>query len=150
MTSDAYHMTTPSEDADGARRVMAMAIADAGIRAEHVDYINAHGTSTEYNDRTETMAIRKVFGDHAGKLAVSSTKSMTGHLIGASGAVEALIAIKTIREGRVPPTINLEDPDPACDLFYVPNEAIEARVDLVLSNSFAFGGHNSVLLLSRA
>jgi 3-oxoacyl-[acyl-carrier-protein] synthase II len=150
QTTDAYHKTAPDPSAAGAARAMRLALAAAGRRPEDVDYVNAHGTGTPHNDPVETLAIKKALGDHARRVPVSSTKSMTGHLIGASGAVEALIAIKTIREGRVPPTINLEDPDPACDLFYVPNEAIEARVDLVLSNSFAFGGHNSVLLLSRA
>jgi 3-oxoacyl-[acyl-carrier-protein] synthase II len=149
MTSDAYHMTTPSEDADGARRVMAMAIADAGIRAEHVDYINAHGTSTEYNDRTETMAIRKVFGDHAGKLAVSSTKSMTGHLLGGAGGLEGGITVLALRDQKLPPTINYETKDPDCDLDYVPNTARSARVEYALSNSFGFGGTNAALVFRR-
>jgi 3-oxoacyl-[acyl-carrier-protein] synthase II len=149
MTSDAYHMTTPSEDADGARRVMSMAIADAGIRPEDVDYINAHGTSTEYNDRTETLAIRKVFGDHAGKLAVSSTKSMTGHLLGGAGGLEAGITVLALRDQKLPPTVNYETPDPECDLDYVPNVARSARVEHALSNSFGFGGTNAALLFRR-
>jgi 3-oxoacyl-[acyl-carrier-protein] synthase II len=146
MSADAYHMTTPSENADGASRAMALAIADAGIRPEEVDYINAHGTSTEHNDRTETLAIRKVFGDHAKKLPVSSTKSMTGHLLGGAGGLEAGITVLTLRDQKLPPTINYETPDPECDLDYVPNEARSARVDYAMSNSFGFGGTNASLL----
>jgi 3-oxoacyl-[acyl-carrier-protein] synthase II len=149
MTSDAYHMTTPSEDADGARRVMARAIADAGIRPENVDYVNAHGTSTEYNDRTETMAIKKVFGDHARKLKVSSTKSMTGHLLGGAGGLEAAITVLALRDQKLPPTINYQTPDPDCDLDYVPNTAWTGRVEYALSNSFGFGGTNAALLFRR-
>jgi 3-oxoacyl-[acyl-carrier-protein] synthase II len=149
MTSDAFHMTTPSEDGDGAVRVMSMAIADAGIRPERVDYINAHGTSTEYNDRTETLAIKKVFGEHAAKLAVSSTKSMTGHLLGGAGGLEAGITVLALRDQKLPPTINQETRDPDCDLDYVPNEARSARVEYALSNSFGFGGTNAALLFRR-
>jgi 3-oxoacyl-[acyl-carrier-protein] synthase II len=146
MSADAHHMTTPSENADGASRVMALAIADAGIRPEDVDYINAHGTSTEHNDRTETLAIRKVFGEHAKKLPVSSTKSMTGHLLGGAGGLEAGITVLTLRDQKLPPTINYETPDPECDLDYVPNQARSARVDYAMSNSFGFGGTNAALL----
>jgi 3-oxoacyl-[acyl-carrier-protein] synthase II len=149
MTSDAFHMTTPSEDGDGAVRVMSMAIADAGIRPESIDYINAHGTSTEYNDRTETLAIKKVFGEHARKLMVSSTKSMTGHLLGGAGGLEAGITVLALREQKLPPTVNQETPDPDCDLDYVPNEARSAKVEYALSNSFGFGGTNAALLFRR-
>jgi 3-oxoacyl-[acyl-carrier-protein] synthase II len=149
MTSDAYHMTTPSENADGASRVMSMAIGDAGIRPEDVDYINAHGTSTEYNDRTETLAIKRVFGDHARKVAVSSTKSMTGHLLGGAGGLEAGITVLALRDQKMPPTMNYETPDPECDLDYVPNVARSGRVEHALSNSFGFGGTNAALLFRR-
>jgi len=149
MTADAYHMTTPSENADGASRVMAKAIADAGIRPEEVDYINAHGTSTEYNDRTETLAIKRVFGDHARKVAVSSTKSMTGHLLGGAGGLEAGITVLALRDQKLPPTVNYETPDPECDLDYVPNVARRGRVEHALSNSFGFGGTNAALLFRR-
>jgi 3-oxoacyl-[acyl-carrier-protein] synthase II len=149
MSSDAYHMTTPSEDADGARRVMSMAIADAGIRPEEVQYINAHGTSTEYNDRLETRAIKAVFGEHSARLAVSSTKSMTGHLLGGAGGLEAGISVLVLRDQKIPPTANYETPDPDCDLDYVPNGSRSARVDYVLSNSFGFGGTNAALLFRR-
>jgi 3-oxoacyl-[acyl-carrier-protein] synthase II len=149
MTSDAYHMTTPSENADGASRVMSVAIADAGIRPEEVDYINAHGTSTEYNDRTETLAIKRVFGDHARKVAVSSTKSMTGHLLGGAGGLEAGITVLALRDQKLPPTVNYETPDPECDLDYVPNVYRSSRVEHALSNSFGFGGTNAALLFRR-
>jgi 3-oxoacyl-[acyl-carrier-protein] synthase II len=149
MTADAYHMTTPSENADGASRVMAKAIADAGMRPEEVDYINAHGTSTEYNDRTETLAIKRVFGEHARKVAVSSTKSMTGHLLGGAGGLEAGIAVLALRDQKLPPTVNYETPDPECDLDYVPNVARSGRVEHALSNSFGFGGTNAALLFRR-
>jgi 3-oxoacyl-[acyl-carrier-protein] synthase II len=149
MSSDAYHMTTPSEDADGARRVMSKAIADAGIRPEEVEYVNAHGTSTEYNDRIETRAIKAVFGEHARRLAVSSTKSMTGHLLGGAGGLEAGISVLVLRDQKIPPTINYETPDPDCDLDYVPNAARAARIEYVLSNSFGFGGTNAALLFRR-
>jgi 3-oxoacyl-[acyl-carrier-protein] synthase II len=149
MTSDAYHITAPSTDGDGAVRVMRAALADAAIRPEEVGYINAHGTSTPYNDRTETVAIRKVFGEHAARLAVSSTKSMTGHLLGGAGGLEGGIAVLALREQILPPTINYENPDPECDLDYVPNQARRAEVNYALSNSFGFGGTNAALLFKR-
>jgi 3-oxoacyl-[acyl-carrier-protein] synthase II len=149
MSSDAFHMTTPSEDGDGAYRVMSMAISDAGIRPDQIDYINAHGTSTEYNDRTETLAIKRVFGDHARRLAVSSTKSMTGHLLGGAGGLEAGITVLALRDQKLPPTINYETPDPDCDLDYVPNVARSAKVEYALSNSFGFGGTNGALVFRR-
>ena len=149
MTSDAYHITAPSEDGDGAMRVMQMAIRQAGIAPDQVDYINAHGTSTPYNDKLETLAIKRVFGEHAYKVAISSTKSMTGHLLGAAGGVEAAISALAIRHQLIPPTINYENPDPACDLDYVPNQKRAARIDYVLSNSFGFGGTNGALLFKR-
>jgi 3-oxoacyl-[acyl-carrier-protein] synthase II len=150
MSSDAYHMTAPSEDADGARRVMAMAVRKAGIAPSDVDYINAHGTSTPYNDRLETLAIRNCFGEHAETLAISSTKSMTGHLLGGAGGLEAGITTLAVHHQVVPPTINLDDPDPECDLDYVPNLARPMPVRAALSNSFAFGGLNAVVAISRA
>ena len=150
MSGDAYHITTPSEDGDGACRVMANAINDAGLKPEQVGYINAHGTSTPFNDKLESMAIRKVFGDHAKNgLMVSSTKSMTGHLLGAAGSVEAGIAALVVQHGKVPPTINYENPDPDCDLDYVPNKLRETQVEYALSNSFGFGGTNACLLFKR-
>jgi 3-oxoacyl-[acyl-carrier-protein] synthase II len=149
MTGDAYHITAPTPDGDGAVRVMKAALDDAGVRPEQVGYINAHGTSTPYNDRTETMAIRKVFGAHAEKLAISSTKSMTGHLLGGAGGLEAGISVLALREKILPPTINYETPDPECDLDYVPNQARPAEVEYVLSNSFGFGGTNAALLFKR-
>lgn len=149
MSSDAYHITTPSEDGDGAVRVMSSALEDANVRPEQVDYVNAHGTSTPYNDRAESKAIKKVFGEHARQLAVSSTKSMTGHLLGGAGGLEAGISALVIKEQILPPTINYETPDPDCDLDYVPNKARRADVRHVLSNSFGFGGTNAALLLKR-
>jgi 3-oxoacyl-[acyl-carrier-protein] synthase II len=149
MSSDAYHMTAPSEDGDGARRAMAMAIRKAGIAPADVDYINAHGTSTPYNDRLETLAIHNCFGDHAGKLAISSTKSMTGHLLGGAGGLEAGITALAIRDQVVPPTINLDDPDPECDLDYVPHQSRQMPIRYALSNSFGFGGTNAALLFKR-
>ncbi|HEY1294759.1 MAG TPA: beta-ketoacyl-ACP synthase II [Chloroflexota bacterium] len=146
-TADAYHITAPSEGGEGAARAMRRAIERAGLEPADIGYINAHGTSTPHNDRTETQAIKSVFGDHAPP--VSSTKSMTGHLIGASGAVEAIICIKSILEGCLPPTINYENPDPDCDLDYVPNVARAQRIDAALSNSLGFGGHNTALIVSR-
>ncbi|MBV9547503.1 MAG: beta-ketoacyl-ACP synthase II [Chloroflexi bacterium] len=146
-TADAYHITAPSEGGEGAARAIKMALDKAGVQPSEVGYINAHGTSTPHNDRTETQAIKAVFGEHAPP--VSSTKSMTGHLIGASGAVEAIICIKTILEGCLPPTINYEHPDPDCDLDYVPNHARPARVNVAVSNSLGFGGHNTALVLRR-
>lgn len=145
-TGDAYHITAPAPGGEGGVRAMRMALEDAGMQPEEIDYINAHGTSTEYNDKYETMAIKTVFGDHAYKLAISSTKSMTGHLLGAAGAVEAIFSVKAIEEGIIPPTINYETPDPECDLDYVPNESRKQEVKAVLSNSLGFGGHNAALI----
>ena len=145
-SSDAFHITQPSEDGEGAVRAMKMAIQKSGLAPTDIDYINAHGTSTPLNDRIETRAIKTVFGDHAYKLAVSSTKSMTGHLVGAAGALEAAICIMAIQHGEIPPTINLTNPDPECDLDYVPNVSRKAKVTTALSNAFGFGGHNSVLV----
>jgi len=146
---DAYHITAPAPEGDGAARCMALALKDAGIALSEVDYINAHGTSTEYNDANETQAIKRVFGEHALKLAVSSTKSMTGHLLGAAGAVEGVFSVLALHHGIIPPTINYETPDPACDLDYVPNEARKANVRVALSNSFGFGGTNACVIFRR-
>ncbi|HEV8233850.1 MAG TPA: beta-ketoacyl-ACP synthase II [Gemmatimonadaceae bacterium] len=147
MSADAYHITAPSEDGDGAFRVMSEAIASAGITTADVDYINAHGTSTPQGDALETLAIKRCFGDHAKKVAVSSTKSMTGHLLGAAGGLETAICALAVHDGCMPPTINYENPDPECDLDYVPNEARRARIRYALSNSFGFGGTNGSLIL---
>jgi 3-oxoacyl-[acyl-carrier-protein] synthase II len=149
MTADAFHITAPSEDGDGGMRVMQAALKQAGVSPAQVDYINAHGTSTPYNDRLETLAIKRLFGDHARKLAISSTKSMTGHLLGAAGGLEAGITVLAIRHQLIPPTINYETPDPDCDLDYVPNVKRPARIDYALSNSFGFGGTNGALLFKR-
>lgn len=148
-SADAYHITAPAPGGEGAVRCMREAIADAGIAPEEIDYINAHGTSTPYNDASETMAIKTLFGGHARKLMVSSTKSMTGHLLGAAGALEGLFCALACYRGVVPPTINYTNPDPECDLDYVPNAAREARLRYVLSNSFGFGGTNSCLVFGR-
>jgi len=148
-TDDAFHMTTPSEDGEGAVRSMENAVRDAGLKPEDVSYINAHGTSTEYNDKTETLAIKRLFGDHSKKLMVSSTKSMIGHLLGASGAVELVVTALAIQKDMVPPTRNLSVPDPNCDLDYVPHEGRSARVNVAISNSFGFGGHNATIALSK-
>ncbi|TDF98259.1 beta-ketoacyl-ACP synthase II [Paenibacillus piri] len=147
MSGDAYHMTDP--DPDGAARCMAKAIKDAGISPDTIDYINAHGTSTPVGDRSETIAIKQALGDHAFKVAVSSTKSMTGHLLGAAGGVEALICALALKHGYIPPTINLENQDPECDLDYVPNQARQADLNVVMSNSFGFGGHNATIILKK-
>ena len=149
LTGDAYHITAPAPDGEGAARCMAMALKSAGIEPEEVDYINAHGTSTDYNDLYETMAIKTVFKEHARKLAVSSTKSMIGHLLGGAGGVEAIFTILTICRGIIPPTINYQTPDPGCDLDYVPNVARKASVRVALSNSFGFGGTNAVLVFKK-
>ena len=149
MSGDAFHITAPAEDADGAVRVMQITLADANILPEQVGYINAHGTSTPYNDRMETLAIKKVFGAHAAKLAVSSTKSMTGHLLGGAGGLEAGITVLALRDQILPPTINLEKPDPECDLDYVPNQSRRAPLEYAMSNSFGFGGTNAALLFKR-
>jgi 3-oxoacyl-[acyl-carrier-protein] synthase II len=149
MSGDAFHISAPPEDGDGAFRVMRNALRDAGIQPEAIDYINAHGTSTDVGDRVETLAIKRCFGEHAYKLAVSSTKSMTGHLLGAAGGLEAGITVLAIRDQIAPPTVNHECPDPACDLDYVPNLARPARIDYALSNSFGFGGTNGCLIFKR-
>lgn len=149
MSSDAYHMTAPDPEGDGAARAMTGALRDGGVEPTMVGYINAHGTSTPYNDKFETMAIRRVFGDHASKLAVSSTKSMIGHLLGAAGGVEAIATILGIWYGLLPPTINYTTPDPECDLDYVPNQARKQEVEVALSNAFGFGGTNATLAFRR-
>ena len=149
MTADAYHITMPDDTGSGAIRVMQKTIQDAGIKAEEVDYINAHGTSTPYNDKFETLAIKETFGEHAYELAVSSTKSMTGHLLGAAGGIEGVFSVLALERKMLPPTINYVNPDPECDLDYVPNEPREAVVNYVLSNSFGFGGTNAALLFKR-
>jgi 3-oxoacyl-[acyl-carrier-protein] synthase II len=147
VTADAYHITQPDPEGDGAYRSMAAALADAGMRPDEVDYINAHGTSTPFNDRLETLAIKRLFREHAHRLPVSSTKSMTGHLLGAAGGVEAVACVLAIQHGMLPPTINYDVPDPECDLDYVPNTARAARVRTAMSNAFGFGGHNASLVL---
>ena len=149
MSGDAYHITAPDEDADGAARAMEAAIRDAGISPEQIDYINAHGTSTYLNDRNETKAVKRVFGEHAYQLAMSSTKSMTGHLLGAAGAVEAIFSILAIQDQILPPTINLDNPDEGCDLNYVAHTPQKRKVDYVLSNSLGFGGTNGSLIFKR-
>jgi 3-oxoacyl-[acyl-carrier-protein] synthase II len=148
-TDDAYHITAPSPEGKAATRAMQLALEDAGVRPEEVDYINAHGTSTELNDKTETMALKKVFGDHARKLAISSTKSMTGHLLGAAGGVELIATLLCMENGFIHPTINHETSDPECDLDYVPNVARTAQIQCALSNSLGFGGHNAVVVAKR-
>ncbi len=149
MTADAYHITAPAPGGEGAVRSMTICLRDAGLQPTDVDYINAHGTSTQFNDKSETQAIKAVFGDHAYKLKISSTKSMTGHLLGAAGAVEAIVCVLAIRDGVIPPTINYEVPDPDCDLDYVPNTAVKKDVRVALSNTFGFGGHNASLLFKK-
>jgi 3-oxoacyl-[acyl-carrier-protein] synthase II len=148
-SADAFHVTAPPDDGDGAYRVMRNALRDAGVRPDQVQYVNAHGTSTEVGDRVETEAIKRAFGEHAHKLAVSSTKSMTGHLLGGAGGLEAGITVLAIRDQIAPPTINLENPDPLCDLDYVPNQARPMRIECALSNSFGFGGTNGSLVFKR-
>jgi 3-oxoacyl-[acyl-carrier-protein] synthase II len=149
MTGDAHHMTAPDPEGDGAARAMALALKDARLTPSDIGYVNAHGTSTPYNDRFETVAIKRVFGDHARKLAVSSTKSMTGHLLGAAGGVEAIATALALHHGLLPPTINYETPDPDCDLDYVPNQARKQDVDVALSNAFGFGGTNATLVFRK-
>lgn len=149
MTGDAFHITMPDDSGSGAVRVMLKALKDAKVEPHEVGYINAHGTSTPYNDKFETMAIKKTFGDHAQKMAISSTKSMTGHLLGAAGGVEAVFSVLSIQRDVLLPTINYETPDPECDLDYIPNQAREARINCALSNSFGFGGTNAALLFKR-
>lgn len=148
-TGDAYHITAPAPEGEGGARAMKMALDDAGLAPEEVGYINAHGTSTEYNDKYETMAIKSVFGEHAYKLTVSSTKSMTGHLLGAAGGIEAIFTVLALNEGILPPTINLETPDPDCDLDYVPNAARKQQVNAAISNSLGFGGHNATIAFRK-
>src|SRR5579885_2049674 len=149
-TADGFHITEPAPGGEGLVRAMQRAMQKAGIRPEEVDYINAHGTSTPFNDRTETTSIKTAFGDHAYKLAVSSTKSMTGHTLGAAGAIEAIFSVLALRDGILPPTINLHHPDPDCDLDYVPNEARHKAINVAMSNSMGFGGHNACLIFRKA
>jgi 3-oxoacyl-[acyl-carrier-protein] synthase II len=149
MSSDAYHMTTPSEGGEGAARCMVNAMKDAGLNASDIDYVNAHGTSTPAGDKAETMAVKRALGDHAYKVAVSSTKSMTGHLLGAAGGIEAVFSVLAIRDQILPPTINMDNQDPECDLDYVPNVARETRVSIAMSNSFGFGGTNGTLIFKQ-
>ncbi|WP_299092644.1 beta-ketoacyl-ACP synthase II [uncultured Metabacillus sp.] len=148
-TGDAYHITAPAPNGEGGARAMKQAVEGSGLAITDIDYINAHGTSTPYNDKFETLAIKEVFGDHAYKLAISSTKSMTGHLLGAAGGVEAILSILAIKEGIIPPTINYQTPDPECDLDYVPNEARKIEVKAALSNSLGFGGHNATIIFKK-
>lgn len=148
-TNDAFHISAPAENGAGAAMSMRQALASAGLDPQAIDYINAHGTSTELNDRSETAAIKTTFGETAYQIPISSTKSMTGHLLGASGALEALICVKALQDQAIPPTINYETPDPDCDLDYVPNTARPAKIEHVMSNSFGFGGHNATIILSR-
>jgi 3-oxoacyl-[acyl-carrier-protein] synthase II len=149
MTADAYHITAPDPEGEGARLSMARALDDSGINLSDVDYINAHGTSTQYNDKVETIAIKKLFGKDAYKIPISSTKSMTGHMLGAGGGVELIACAKTIEEGVIHPTINYKNPDPECDLDYVPNKAREKKVEVAMSNSFGFGGHNACIVVKK-
>jgi 3-oxoacyl-[acyl-carrier-protein] synthase II len=149
MTADAHHMTAPDPEGDGSARAMEAALRDAGLDPSEVGYINAHGTSTPYNDRFETLAIKRVFGEHARRLAVSSTKSMTGHLLGAAGGVETIATVLSLHHGLLPPTINYETPDPDCDLDYVPNQARKLDVEVALNNAFGFGGTNATLAFRK-
>ena len=148
-TNDAFHISAPAENGSGAALCMEMAIEDAGIEARDIDYINAHGTGTPLNDKSETAAIKTTFGEYAFQLPISSTKSMTGHLLGAAGAIEAIFAVKVLQNGIMPPTINYEVPDPECDLDYIPNEPRQKQVEHVMSNSFGFGGHNATIILRK-
>jgi 3-oxoacyl-[acyl-carrier-protein] synthase II len=149
-TSDAHHVTQPHPEGEGAARAMKHAIDQAGMKVEDVSYVNAHGTSTPLNDKFETIAMKRVFGDHAYKMPISSTKSMTGHLLGAAGGIEAAFAVMSISESVIPPTINLEEPDPDCDLNYTPHTPVRGRVPAAMSNVFGFGGHNASLLFREA
>jgi 3-oxoacyl-[acyl-carrier-protein] synthase II len=149
-TNDAFHISAPSENGRGAADCMRMALNDAGLQPEQIDYINAHGTSTPLNDKSETAAIKNVFGERAYDMAISSTKSMTGHLMGAGGALEAVFSLMAMRDSMIPPTINYEFPDPECDLNYTPNKAVAKEMDIVMSNSFGFGGHNATIILGKA
>ncbi len=148
-TGDAGHITQPADDGVGAAKAMSLALADAGISPGQVDYINAHGTSTPLGDKAETVAIKSVFGDHAYRMSISSTKSMLGHSLGASGGIELILSILALRDNRIPPTINLEDPDPDCDLDYTPNQSRERNLQVVISNSFGFGGHNACIVAQK-
>jgi 3-oxoacyl-[acyl-carrier-protein] synthase II len=149
MSGDAHHITAPCEDGSGASKAMELALRDAGVSADQVDYINAHGTSTPLGDLAETKAVKATFGEHARKLAISSTKSQIGHLLGASGGVEAVLTCMTISRNLIPPTINLDNPDPECDLDYVPHKARDRKVNIAMSNSFGFGGHNASLVMRK-
>ena len=148
-TCDAFHITAPAENGEGGARAMKMALNDAKISADKIDYINAHGTSTPLNDKNETAAIKTVFGEHAYKLKVNSTKSMTGHTLGAAAGIEAMACCKSLETGKIHPTMNYENPDPDCNLNYVPNKAIEHKVNYALSNSLGFGGHNGVIIFKK-
>ncbi|WP_026566129.1 beta-ketoacyl-ACP synthase II [Bacillus sp. UNC41MFS5] len=148
-TGDAYHITAPAPGGEGGARAMKMAINDGGLKPAEIDYVNAHGTSTEYNDKFETLAMKEVFGEHAYNLAISSTKSMTGHLLGAAGGVEAIFTVLAIRDSMLPPTINYETPDPECDLDYVPNKARQKEIKAAMSNSLGFGGHNATIVFKK-
>ena len=149
VTNDAFHVSAPSENGEGSALCMQLALEDGEFAPEEIGYINAHGTSTELNDKNETTAIKTIFGEAAYKIPVSSTKSMTGHLMGAAGSVEAVFCIQALQTDMLPPTMNYENPDPNCDLDYVPNQARQANVDHIMSNSFGFGGHNATLIFSR-
>ena len=149
LTGDAFHITAPAPEGEGAYRSMREAIRDAGIDLTDIDYINAHGTSTELNDKNETLAIKNLFGEHAYKLSVSSTKSMTGHLLGAAGAIESIASILALKNGKIPPTINLDEPSPECDLDYTPKVSRDREIKYALSNTFGFGGHNASLLFKK-
>lgn len=148
-SDDAFHVTQPSEGGEGGAKAMQRALVNAGMQINEIDYINAHGTSTPFNDKNESKGIKTVFGEHADKIKISSTKSMTGHLLGASGAVEAVASVKAIEEQIAPPTINYKSPDPECDLYYIPNKAESFEINNVMSNSFGFGGHNGVLIFKK-
>ena len=149
FTADAYHLTAPAPGGEGAVRAMQICVKDGGLLATDVDYINAHGTSTPYNDKNETEAIKTVFNDHAYKLAISSTKSMTGHMLGAAGAVELIATAMAVKENMIPPTINYETPDPECDLNYTPNKAVKREIRVAISNTFGFGGHNACMCVKK-